>query len=382
MSWWDDLFNGLMNNGRKPSKYDNSAEKKQAAVDTRRQSQIYSDAFKAGLNTTPNIHGQSVQTVGQPHQSGPSPFNTDFNPSAHTVNSSVPGDRYNQVDKVQPFVPDPLPQQTPGLADYLNQALGMLGGDAGSIYDQQMAQARQNAASADTSVKGAYAALASELAGLTPQVGSYYDQARNEVQATNAAASGAVNNAYGAAGATQNTALDALGIGDAARASLAGQGNYAANDQAQALSDIAVNGAGNLNANTEHKATAQAFNTENSGAASAYGAALRAKLAQQLQTQLASLQQSQTSARGNQFSQALQLAQALNSDAFNRQQETDLNQYNAAKLSQQATPKPSTKLAPGDLLKLVNKFFGNKSSDQIDPNQYMSALKAFSALNN
>jgi len=273
----------------------------------------------------------------------------------------------------------------PTLADYLNQAMQMMGGggsDAGAIYDQQAAQAKAQAASQDQSLKGMYAGLVSELAAQTAPIGNFYNSANTALQGQQQAATQNVGNAYGAAQASQNSVLDALGIGDQARGNLAVSGNAAANDQAHALSDIAQTGSANQQANTEHKATSQTYNTELANSANSAGAAGRAQLQQQLAATLTGLSSKASDARvsqsSNQFSQALQLAQALNSDQFNRQQQSDSNSYNAEKLASAIKP-ASTKLDPQDLLSIVQKFFGNNTPN---PQDYARVLQAVSALNN
>lgn len=281
---------------------------------------------------------------------------------------------------------DPVSQQgayRPTLQDFLQQALKMRG-DVGSIYDQQINFARQQAAANDGNIKGAYAALVNQIAGQTPQIAGYYDQAKNEISANNAAAQQGVHSAYSAAGNNQNAALDALGIGNASRGYLAANGNAAANNEAQAVSNLIANGTGNLNNNAEHKAIAEDFNTNSATGAGAYGAALRGQLQQQVAQRIMDLQTQQWTARNNQFAQMLGIAQALNQDEFQREQLGSLDQYRQGLIGykqgmlgvnqQKAT---SHDLTPQQLLQQVQAMYQAQGVDPstVDPATYAKLVE-------
>jgi hypothetical protein len=233
---------------------------------------------------------------------------------------------------------NPSASADPSLLDYLSQALGITGSmndsTGGTDYTGLESVLRQNASDADSRIGAMYRQLQGSYVNDAAPIAAGYDQAHQALAGNADQATQQVNAGYGAARDAQTKMLQNLGIGDAALVQ-ANQGNPGGADQARALSGIAQNSLANLNANDANKQSAASYNTKIGGAAGLEGNLQRASVQQNLQKALAQLEaqksQSASTAKSNNFSQALGLAEALSSDQQNRQHYTDAQQAAAAK---------------------------------------------------
>lgn len=334
------------------------------------------DPFWYGIGLT--SPGLGAILGGQPDQQQSSPYNTDFNPSAHTVNSSVPQDRYDQVDKVVPYQPDP---QAPSLTDFLQQALGMVGrgGIDTSVYDNQINQLQQQGQQASGALSKAYADLVARYAADLPSIQANYDQAAQTIQANAANARNDTNAGYGAAAASQNDMLKNLGIQDA-QANIIEHGNSATNDQAHTLGNIAQGTQSNLDLNALQKQIAEQYNTQAGQAQGVAGATQQALLQQNLSKQLGALglAKSQAVSQGisNNFSQAMQLGNALSNDYWNQQDRNSQNDLNSQKLLLQEQSAQQKSNRSGSIIDLLNQYI-KSTGQQVDPKTYAALLNAF-----
>lgn len=314
-------------------------------------------------------------------------------PSAHTVNSSVPSDRYDQYAAV---VPQSLPEQQPTLMDFLQKALGMIPNQGGmgqfnsSPYDQQYSLAQQQGQQGSNALKEAYAALVARYAADLPGIQGNYDQAAGAINGASDQAVQDTNQGYGAAQASQMDMLKKLGIGDAAGV-IVGSGNAAQNDQAHQLGGIAASRGSNLGANAENRATATTYNQEAGAAQGVAGATQQALLQQHLAQQLAAIsgqkaqaqqqfQQQQYQNAGNGFSQALQLAQGLSSDYWGQQDRQNRVDQNAASLGLQQQKLQLSQNKPASIVDMLQQYL-KQTGQNVDPATYAKLLSAFANAN-
>jgi hypothetical protein len=218
--------------------------------------------------------------------------------------------------------------------DFLNQALGMVGQRGGgpafnsSPYDNQISALQQQGQQGDRRLAEAYAGLVQRYAQDLPGIQQNYDQAGQQLQQTSDAATRDTNAGYGASEAAQNDILKNLGIGDA-KGVIVGNGTFSGNQQAYQLGDINQLRAGEMGANTQRRATATNYNTQAGQAQAVQGAQQRALLQQNIAKQVAAAeaqraqaqaayQQQQYALQNSGISQALGLANNMNTDYLNR----------------------------------------------------------------
>lgn len=174
-------------------------------------------------------------------------------------------------------------------SDYLNAAQGMLGNGLTSAYNNEVNTTVNNAQNENATIAGVYSALANQYAQQAPGIQSNYQAANAADNAATTDAENTTQGAYSAAQNQANQALSALGIAPAAQANTAAQGNYAANQNARFISDLASNGAANQANNNTDLAAALQYNTGMGQAAQLGGAQAQSTLAQNVAKELANM---------------------------------------------------------------------------------------------
>jgi hypothetical protein len=275
--------------------------------------------------------------------------------------------------------PAPTP---PNLTDFLQQALGMLGNGGRvdtSAYDQEAASLQQNGQQAGAALSKAYADLVARYAADLPGIQQNYDQAGATIQANAAAAQQDNNAAYGAAQTAQGDVLKNLGIQDA-QANIIERGNDSHDDQAHQNANIVAGRTANLDLNALQKQIATQYNTQAGQAQGVAGAQQQAMLQQNLAKQLAAISaqkaQYQQSAIGNNFSQALQLANGMSQDYWNQQDRASSNDLAAQKLLLQQQSAQQKSGRSGSIIDMLNKYI-QQTGQQVDPKTYAALLNAF-----
>lgn len=240
-----------------------------------------------------------------------------------------------------------------GLMDYLNQALGMMGGgeqgggasaEPSIDYGSLRSALQGRASSAEERIAQSYKQLGDKYAAAGPEIAGQYGAASGAINASHDQAVQGIQNAADASNNMQTGMLKALGIEDAASNLLAMGGN-AQRDTQLARQNVEQNRAANVGQVTNNGAAAQTFNTQMGQAAQMSGAEERSSLQQQLSSRMAdldiseqkdraSMASSQSESQGANYAQALSMAKALmDEQQFNTSRNDEL-EMQAAKMSQ------------------------------------------------
>lgn len=227
----------------------------------------------------------------------------------------------------------PVEEKEKTLADYLQQALGLLGGagiGGGVNYDPQRATARQQAGEADARLEAMYRQLRGSIDADAPVLQQGFQQAIDST----------AQNAQNAQAQAQAASDNATARNDQVLANLGIQ--QAAGNQIQEGRDLGTQTAGNIAAMAakgqaagdrlvSNQATALAHNTNIGNAAGLEGNLQRAANQSRLASLLADIdmqeQQANQSAGANGFSQQLSLANSLlDFDRYNQERQDNLQQ--------------------------------------------------------
>lgn len=241
-----------------------------------------------------------------------------------------PGAASYQNKKAPPAAPPSEKQllarlgASPTLGGELSNALASLNGSLGdpaAPFNSEIAQATSASQAAGNQIGALYANLVKSYAAAAPGIASTYANTNSGLGSIGSGAINAINGAYSAANSSEQDTLKALGIQQAA-GQLATNGNLAANQNANAVSNVSQSIASDQADNTAHGQAAQTFNTQQGQAAQQGGAEQQAAVAANLAKTLQSLQSQAEAAINARQTQAMQLAQA--------QYNADTAKYNTA----------------------------------------------------
>lgn len=222
-------------------------------------------------------------------------------------------EEFGEEDEYQPL----------SLAEALARAMQMLPGGGGVNYDPQREAARSRASENDARLEAMYRQLQGSYAADAPTIAASYDQATESTNEATDQGVTNINNAYDKARADQTAQLAALGIEDAA-AVIAGAGQSATVDQADAVSNLEQNRGANVNELTANKQSAGTYNTRIGQAAGLEGNLQRAVNQSRLQQLLADIdaeeQGQNAQLAGQNRSAAMSLAESLVGESrYNRE---------------------------------------------------------------
>lgn len=267
-----------------------------------------------------------------------------------------------------------------GLADYLREAMGLIGGGSGGggvNYDPQRQTLRGNAAENDARLEAMYRQLRGSIDADAPKIAQAYQQAIDSTASTTATAQAQAQAATDAANARNNEVLANLGIQEA-QGNIIEQGNDLNTQTARNIGDMAATGQAAGNRLVENKATSLTHNTNIGNAAGLEGNLQRAQNQARLQALLADIdmqeQQQNASRQDNSFAQQLGLAQELiGFDRYNQERQDQL-QMAAAEMAAERQPSPYD---PTQVLKFYNDLINQGYlAPGDDPRTQIDALNA------
>lgn len=224
------------------------------------------------------------------------------------------------------------PEKT--LADYLQEAISMIGSQGGGVnFDPQRNMLRQNASEADARLEAMYRQLRGSIDADAPVIQQAYDQAETSTAQNAQSAQAQTQAASDSATARNDQVLANLGIQQASGNQII-NGTDLATQTAGAVATQATKGQAAGDRLASNEATALQHNTNIGNAAGLEGNLQRAGNQSKLQALLAELdmqeQQQNASAGQNSFSQQLSLAQTILGYDQDKQDRQDQLQMSAA----------------------------------------------------
>jgi len=227
-----------------------------------------------------------------------------------------------------------LPEQEKTLADYLQEAISMIGSQGGGVnFDPQRNTLRQNASEADARLEAMYRQLRGSIDADAPVLQQAYGDAKTATAQNTATALEQTQAASDSATSRNDQVLKNLGIEQAAGNQII-NGTDLATQTAGAVATQATKGQAAADRLVSNEATALQHNTNIGNAAGLEGNLQRAGNQSKLQALLAELdmqeQQQNASAGQNSFSQQLSLAQSLLGFDRDKQDRQDQLQMTAA----------------------------------------------------